>query len=182
MIKFFGGESIWSFSGRGRDVVLKVLFGGIGIAFGCATVLSVWNRDLRRTDCRCGISELGESYCGLESEGLRMSENHLWTAEAGDGSEVAVSNSSESLRLCFADFNRISSLTPSMGLCLFFASCSWLMVYIYDLLIYNGKAFLTMFINEILSCFYPKKKKSKCLSALLINAYLKEYAIVSTYN
>lgn len=116
MIKFFGG--IWSFSGRGRDVVLKVLFGGIDIAFGCATVLSVWNRDLRRTDCRCGISELGESYCGLESEGLRMSENHLWTAEAGDGSEVAVSNSSELLRLCFADFNRISSLTPSMGLCL----------------------------------------------------------------
>jgi hypothetical protein len=55
--------------------------------------------------------------------GLRMLENHLWTAEAGDkscgcGVVVAVVVS-EFLRLCFADLERISPLKLSTALFLF---------------------------------------------------------------
>lgn len=54
--------------------------------------------------------------------GLRMLENHLWTAEAGDmssGVVVAVAVVSEFLRLCFADLERISPLKLSTALFLF---------------------------------------------------------------
>ena len=60
---------------------------------------------------------------GLLLEGLRMLENHFWTAEAGDESEgvgvvvvvVVLRLSKEVLRVCFAfaDFERISPLLCS---------------------------------------------------------------------
>ena len=59
------------------------------------------------------------SVCGIG--GLRMLENQLWTAEAGDkscGVVVAVVVS-EFLRLCFADLERISPLKLSTALFLF---------------------------------------------------------------
>lgn len=66
---------------------------------------------------------------GLLLEGLRMLENHFWTAEVGDESEgvgvvvvVAVLRlSKEVLRVsfAFADFERISPLKLSTALFLF---------------------------------------------------------------
>lgn len=50
-----------------------------------------------------------------------MFENHCWTCNAGDGSEGELgmlSNDSDLLRLCFADFASISPLNPSIALCL----------------------------------------------------------------
>lgn len=51
-----------------------------------------------------------------------MLENHLWTAEAGDDGlegEVGISMVSDLLRLCLADFDKISPLKPSTALDLF---------------------------------------------------------------
>lgn len=61
---------------------------------------------------------MGEEGCvgGLEG-GLRMLENHLWTANAGElsageeeGEFGVESRVSDLLRLCFADLVRISPL------------------------------------------------------------------------
>jgi hypothetical protein len=66
-------------------------------------------------------SGVGSGVCvGLV--GLRMLENHLWTAEDGDKSGVVVVVErvvSEFLRLCFADLERISPLKLSTALFLF---------------------------------------------------------------
>lgn len=63
-------------------------------------------------------SGVGSGVCvGLV--GLRMLENHLWTAEAGDKSSVVVVVErmvSEFLRLCFTDLERISPLKLSTAL------------------------------------------------------------------
>ena len=52
--------------------------------------------------------------------GLRMLENHFWIADAGDSSasDGEYKSACDLLRLCFADFERISPLTPSNVLCL----------------------------------------------------------------
>lgn len=49
---------------------------------------------------------------------LRMLENHLWTAEAGDSPAVGSGGVSDLLRRCCSDFDRISPLKPSTALCL----------------------------------------------------------------
>lgn len=67
-----------------------------------------------------GLGRLEDGGAGLD--GLRMLENHFWTADAGDTSEgmAAAPTLSDLFRLCSADFERISPLKPSAALCLSF--------------------------------------------------------------
>lgn len=53
-----------------------------------------------------------------------MFVNHFWTAEEEDESSVAESRDSDLLRVCFADFDRISPLKPSTDLFLLETVCS----------------------------------------------------------
>lgn len=60
--------------------------------------------------------------------GLRILENHFWTAEAGEmstGGGGWSEKDSELVRVwvwvCLADFDRISPPTPSPALCLYFS-------------------------------------------------------------
>lgn len=85
----------------------------------------LWNRDLRGGSAGAAILliDFGGVGLGLTVElfwGLRMLENHFWTADAGDSSSDGGSRMTwELLRLCLADFDRICPLMPSNALCLY---------------------------------------------------------------
>ncbi len=103
---------------------------GSGIPYGRGQEGSVWKRDSRWVSWRGGrVGAVGsgvggsgvEGSDGVGLEGLRMLENHFWTAEAGDDSEgvvvdgvvVVVLREPELLRVRFADLVRISPLKLS---------------------------------------------------------------------
>lgn len=124
--RFLGGDSGLA---SGESVGLwKVRREGIGIPCGRGEEGSFWNRDLRLTGWRGDtVWALGSGLgCwageGLEL-GLRMWENHLWTADAGDDSagdtgEVGPSNNNTSdlFPVCLlADLDRISPLKLSVA-------------------------------------------------------------------
>lgn len=123
-MRFFGGES--KFVSRAA-VALKFRLGwaaAAGIGFVRGADESSWKRDLRLVDSRGG-RVWGVGWGGLEGggaglDGLRMLENHFWTADAGDTSDATAGPPmhSELFRLCLADFERISQLKPSTTLCL----------------------------------------------------------------
>lgn len=92
------------------------------------------NRERRWVDKRGGRGGFGSGMgggVGSEGVGLRMLENHFWTAEAGEMS-AAGSGGVESVKaaiweffgvwllLFFADFVSISPPKPSTALCLLF--------------------------------------------------------------
>lgn len=105
-------------------------------------------------------------------EGLRMLENHLWTAEAGDESdgEVGTSVVSDVFRLCMADFDRISPLKVSTALYLLSGQTNhYLRVgcYIYSVLFlfwfWRGefKWFFMYIISYVINFSIAKKNKLK---------------------
>lgn len=104
---------------------------GTGIPCGRGEDGSFWNRLLRGRDWRAWKEGGGESRVAVE--GLRMLENQLWTAEAGDESEgeVGTWGVSDLVRLCLVDLVRISPLMLSTALDLLKAKQTLRVVVIY---------------------------------------------------
>lgn len=121
--RFLGGErgmeSSLGFSGAEVLKVRLELGGWIPCEWGAAEG-SVWKRDFREWCWRGGRDvkrvESGGEGGGcvlLLLVGLRMLENQLWTAVAGDPSDEGWAKVSDLLRVCLAVFDSISSLIPT---------------------------------------------------------------------
>lgn len=117
---FLGGDSNWV-SVNGGFVTRNVRRCGTGIPCLLGDDGLLWKRVLRCRDWPEGKAGGGQSRIG--GGGLRTWVNHLWTEEAGDADgsegEVSISMASDLLRLCFADFDKISPLKLSTALYLF---------------------------------------------------------------
>lgn len=133
-MRFLGGESRFGSVNIFGPSEFRPVW-GVGIACGRVEEESAWNRDLRGSDWR--RERVGGGSCGggggggrggvgvSRLGGLRILENHLWTAAAGDSSEGEESGASrvlkdsDLLRECPVDFDMISPLKFSNALCLF---------------------------------------------------------------
>lgn len=132
-MRFLGGES--GLSSKKCDTlsvetvagILNVRFGEL-LDCGWGALEFVWNRVRRLIDWRggrvsggccslLGLREVG-SNVGPSFGGLKLSEIQSWTFDVL--AEGGLLDSSDLLRLCFAVFERISSLIPTTDLCLFF--------------------------------------------------------------
>lgn len=126
--RFLGGESKCGSVNRFGPGKFRSV--GAGITCGRGEEGSAWNRDLRDSDWR--RERVGGCFCdcgcgdgGVGVSGLRMLENHLWSAAAEDNSLEKLSGGSllvkdsDLLRVCLADFDMISPLKLSTALYLF---------------------------------------------------------------